>query len=59
MEQILGSFRRRIALTAELVAFPHTIFALPFALMGMMLGANGRPGAGRADDSVRPGLSRC
>lgn len=44
MEQILGDLRRRIALTAELVAFPHTIFALPFALMGMMLGSNGRPG---------------
>ena len=47
MEQILGGLRRRIALTAELVAFPHTIFALPFALMGMMLGANGSPGAWR------------
>lgn len=45
MEQILGGLRRRIALTAELVAFQHTIFALPFALMGMLLGAQGRPGA--------------
>lgn len=45
MEQILGGIRRRISLTAELVAFPHTIFALPFALMGMMLGVNGRPAA--------------
>jgi 4-hydroxybenzoate polyprenyltransferase len=43
MEGILGGFRRRIRVTAELVAFPHTIFALPFAFMGMLLGADGRP----------------
>ncbi|MHB2017106.1 MAG: UbiA-like polyprenyltransferase [Candidatus Xenobia bacterium] len=31
----------------ELVKFEHTIFALPFAYMGAMLGADGRPPLGR------------
>ena len=44
MEGILGAIRNRLSLTAELVAFPHTIFALPFAFMGMLLGAGGLPG---------------
>ncbi|MBI3447750.1 MAG: UbiA family prenyltransferase [Acidobacteria bacterium] len=35
---------RRLGLYAELVAFQHTIFALPFAFMGMILGARGWPG---------------
>jgi len=39
----LATFRRRLTLTAELVAFPHTIFALPFAFLGMILGAGGLP----------------
>ena len=39
----LGAIRRRLTLTAELVAFPHTIFALPFAFLGMILGAGGLP----------------
>ena len=38
-----ASIRRRLLLTGELVAFPHTIFALPFAFMGMLLGAGGLP----------------
>lgn len=38
-----GSLRRRLSLTAELVAFPHTVFALPFAFMGMLLGGRGWP----------------
>ena len=33
----------RIRLSAELVAFRHTIFALPFAFMGMLLAAGGVP----------------
>ncbi len=33
----------RLRLTAELVAFQHTIFALPFAFMGMLLAAGGWP----------------
>ena len=45
MEGILGSIRSRLSLTAELVAFPHTIFALPFAFIGMLLGASGWPTA--------------
>ena len=47
MEWMLGGIRRRIALTSELVALPHTIFALPFALMGMLLGAAGWPTIGK------------
>jgi 4-hydroxybenzoate polyprenyltransferase len=43
MEGILGSLRRRISLTGELVAFPHTVFALPFALMATLLAARGWP----------------
>ncbi len=27
----------------ELIKFEHTLFALPFAYVGMVLGANGRP----------------
>lgn len=39
----LASVRHRASLSAELVAFPHTVFALPFAFMGMLLGAGGLP----------------
>ena len=39
----LAAIRQRFTLTAELVAFPHTIFALPFAFLGMILGAGGFP----------------
>jgi len=41
----LAALRRGASVTAELVAFPHTIFALPFAFMGMLLGAGGLPSA--------------
>jgi len=44
MEGLAGSIRRRVSLTAELVAFPHTLFALPFAFMGMLLAVGGWPG---------------
>jgi len=43
MGGMLGALRRRLVLTGELVAFPHTLFALPFAFMGMLLGAGGWP----------------
>lgn len=43
MEGTLGGLRRRLSVTAELVALPHTIFVLPFAFMGMLLGSGGRP----------------
>ncbi|HKY31688.1 MAG TPA: UbiA-like polyprenyltransferase [Candidatus Polarisedimenticolia bacterium] len=43
MEGILRGAGRRARLTGELVAFPHTIFALPFAIIGMLLGSGGRP----------------
>ncbi len=39
----LAPLRNRASLSAELVAFPHTVFALPFAFMGMLLGAGGLP----------------
>jgi len=45
MGGMLGALRRRLVLTGELVAFPHTLFALPFAFMGMLLGAGGWPTA--------------
>ena len=34
----------RIRAFLELIKFEHTIFALPFAYLGMVLAANGRPG---------------
>ncbi len=34
---------RRLRLSAELVSFSHTIFALPFAFMGMLMAARGLP----------------
>jgi len=43
MTGALQALRRRLVLTGELVAFPHTLFALPFAFMGMLLGAGGWP----------------
>ncbi len=33
----------RLKTVLEMIKFEHTIFALPFAYMGMMLAANGRP----------------
>ena len=45
MSGSVANIRRRLGLTAELVAFPHTIFALPFAFLGMLLGAGGWPSA--------------
>jgi 4-hydroxybenzoate polyprenyltransferase len=39
----MSSFMARARLSAELVTFQHTIFALPFAFMGMLLGAEGLP----------------
>lgn len=38
-----SSLLKRLRLSAELVAFQHTIFALPFAFMGMILAGNGWP----------------
>ena len=45
MQGGLAALRHKTSVTAELVAFPHTIFALPFAFMGMLLGARGLPTA--------------
>ncbi len=39
----LAAAGRRLSLTAELVAFPHTLFALPFSFMAMLMGARGAP----------------
>lgn len=37
------SFWRRLRIVLEMIKFEHTLFALPFALMGMMLAAGGWP----------------
>lgn len=36
---------RKIAILLEAIKFSHSVFALPFALAGMLLAANGWPGA--------------
>lgn len=38
-----GGLFRQVALFLELIKFPHTIFALPFALTGAVLAAEGIP----------------
>ncbi|MGH9869727.1 MAG: UbiA-like polyprenyltransferase [Candidatus Polarisedimenticolia bacterium] len=48
MASVLAAASQRARLTGELVAFPHTLFALPFAVMGMFLGAAGSPTAHQA-----------
>jgi len=40
---LIAATLHRLRLFAELVAFQHTIFALPFAFMGMILAAGGWP----------------
>ena len=42
MERTLG----RVGTLLEMIKFSHTIFALPFALTGMVLAADGLPGPG-------------
>src|SRR5262245_11086579 len=37
------SFWSSLRVTAEMIKFEHSIFALPFALLGAMFAANGRP----------------
>ncbi len=44
MEGILAVTRKKLSLFLELVKFEHTIFALPFAYLGMILAARGWPG---------------
>ncbi len=39
----LAHFGRKLGLTLEMIKFPHTIFALPFALLGALLAARGWP----------------
>jgi 4-hydroxybenzoate polyprenyltransferase len=36
-------FTRRLATVLEMIKFEHTLFALPFALLGMLLAADGWP----------------
>ena len=36
-------FRHKIKIILEMIKFEHTIFALPFAYLGMVLGAGGFP----------------
>ena len=39
----MATVAERLRLSAELVTFRHTAFALPFAFMGMLLAAGGLP----------------
>lgn len=39
----LRGFLRRLWITLDMIKFPHTIFALPFAMLGMVLAAGGLP----------------
>lgn len=39
----MATVAERLRLSAELVTFQHTLFALPFAFMGMLLAADGQP----------------
>jgi 4-hydroxybenzoate polyprenyltransferase len=41
------ALRRQLRLFLELIKFPHTVFALPFALTGAVLAAQGIPEAGK------------
>ncbi len=41
-----ATLRRRVADLLEMIKFSHTVFALPFALTGMVLAAGGVPSAG-------------
>ncbi|MGD8374514.1 MAG: UbiA-like polyprenyltransferase [Acidobacteriota bacterium] len=41
-----GSLAGRLAVTLEMIRFQHTVFALPFALTGMVLAADGLPPPG-------------
>jgi 4-hydroxybenzoate polyprenyltransferase len=43
MTVVAGASLSRLAVTLEMIKFQHTVFALPFALTGMVLGAGGRP----------------
>lgn len=40
-----AGFGRKVALTLEMIKFQHTIFGLPFALLGAILAAEGLPTA--------------
>lgn len=40
------SLRGRVSALLEMIKFSHTVFALPFALTGMVLAAQGLPGPG-------------
>ena len=40
-----NSFWRRLRITAEMIKFEHSVFALPFALLGALLAARGWPTA--------------
>ena len=45
--QISDGIKSRIKILLELVKFEHTLFALPFAFMGLLIGAGGIPAADR------------
>ena len=40
----MSSIQHSVVLYGRMIKFSHSIFALPFAMIGMMWGANGWPG---------------
>ena len=50
---VAKGFFRRIAVVLGMIKFQHTVFALPFALMAMLLAARGYPEAGDRWPSLR------
>jgi 4-hydroxybenzoate polyprenyltransferase len=43
--QVFSSFSHKIKILLEMIKIEHTVFALPFAFMGALLGAQGLPSA--------------
>ncbi len=41
---MVSEFLKKLKIYLEMIKFSHTLFALPFALTGMLLGADGFPG---------------
>lgn len=47
-KRLLPSSLRKIVILLEMIKIEHTVFSLPFAFMGALLGARGLPTAGQA-----------
>ena len=44
----MPSFFQKIKIVLEMIKIQHTVFALPFAFMGALMGARGLPTDGKA-----------